>query len=95
MRAIEAEDNMRPLTFGLAALIGLASTAAEAGNGLYAYDQALSQRRAEAVKAEMIRLGLSEDMIAIIGRGFDEPMDAAEDIDRLRQKYPVIIELGK
>jgi hypothetical protein len=83
---------MRALTLGLTAAISFATcTAAEANVGSWAYNRELSQRRAEAVKAEMIRLGLSEDMIVIVGRTFDGPPDDTVSPSKDR---PVIIEMG-
>ncbi len=42
--------------------------------GTAAYNQALSERRAAAVAAEMVRLGVPNDAITTEGRGFNEPM---------------------
>jgi outer membrane protein OmpA-like peptidoglycan-associated protein len=42
--------------------------------GSQAYNQALSERRAEAVEAEMVRQGLTPDQIETVGRSFSEPL---------------------
>jgi outer membrane protein OmpA-like peptidoglycan-associated protein len=42
--------------------------------GSQVYNQALSERRAETVKAEMVRLGINAADIMTIGRSFSEPL---------------------
>jgi OmpA-OmpF porin, OOP family len=42
--------------------------------GSASYNQALSERRAASVAAEMVRLGVPNDAITTEGRGFSEPM---------------------
>jgi outer membrane protein OmpA-like peptidoglycan-associated protein len=63
--------------------------------GSHEYNQALSERRAEAVKAEMLRLGLSDGMIATAGRSFDDPMVQTGPGVREPQNRRAVIELGK
>jgi hypothetical protein len=43
-------------------------------SGAAAYNQALSERRAQAVKDEMVRLGLAANEIDTAGRGFTDPL---------------------
>jgi outer membrane protein OmpA-like peptidoglycan-associated protein len=43
-------------------------------SGSDTYNQALSLRRANAVKGALVREGVSESMIAVDGRGESEPM---------------------
>jgi outer membrane protein OmpA-like peptidoglycan-associated protein len=63
--------------------------------GSHAYNQGLSERRAAAVKAEMIRLGMSDGQIATVGRSFDEPMVQTGPGVREPQNRRAVIELGK
>lgn len=42
--------------------------------GSTAYNQRLSEQRAEAVKAELVRMGFSPDQIATIGKGESDPL---------------------
>jgi OmpA-OmpF porin, OOP family len=42
--------------------------------GSASYNQRLSERRAATVKAELVRLGVTEDVITTQGRGFSDPM---------------------
>jgi len=42
--------------------------------GSMRYNQALSERRAMAVKAEMVRFGMNAGDISISGRGFSDPL---------------------
>ena len=58
------------------------------------YNQALSERRAAAVKAEMIRDGLNGTMIATIGRNFSEPLVATGPGVREPQNRRAVIDLG-
>jgi hypothetical protein len=61
------KTHVRALVVGLTATIVFAASAAShAGSGNYAYDRALAERRAQAVKAEMIRLGIAEDNIFVV-----------------------------
>jgi outer membrane protein OmpA-like peptidoglycan-associated protein len=63
--------------------------------GSHVYNQALSERRAGAVKSEMIRLGVADDQIATVGRSFDEPMVQTGPGVREPQNRRAVIELGK
>jgi OOP family OmpA-OmpF porin len=40
----------------------------------YQYNLELSQSRAEAVRDEMVRLGMNEDIISVVAVGVDEPL---------------------
>ena len=42
--------------------------------GSQAYNQALSERRAAAVEAEMVRQGMNAAQIETVGRSFTEPL---------------------
>ncbi|MGH7819500.1 MAG: OmpA family protein, partial [Candidatus Binatia bacterium] len=42
--------------------------------GTDAYNQGLSERRAESVKSEMVRLGMNPDEITTVGKNFSEPL---------------------
>jgi OmpA-OmpF porin, OOP family len=42
--------------------------------GSSSYNQRLSERRAATVRAELVRLGVADDVIATEGRGFSDPM---------------------
>jgi len=58
------------------------------------YNQRLSERRAAAVKAEMIRDGLNGTMIATIGRNFSDPLVATGPGVREPQNRRAVIDLG-
>lgn len=58
------------------------------------YNQRLSERRAAAVKAEMMRDGLSGTMIATIGRNFSDPLIATGPGVREPQNRRAVIDLG-
>jgi outer membrane protein OmpA-like peptidoglycan-associated protein len=58
------------------------------------YNQRLSERRAAAVKAEMIRDGLNGAMIATIGRNFSDPLVATGPGVREPQNRRAVIDLG-
>jgi OOP family OmpA-OmpF porin len=96
------------LTAEAQAVVAEAVNAVKAGNvvhvlvtghtdtvGSHAYNQGLSERRAAAVKAEMIRLGMSDGQIATVGRSFDEPMVQTGPGVREPQNRRAVIELGK
>jgi outer membrane protein OmpA-like peptidoglycan-associated protein len=96
------------LTAEAQAVVAEAVAAVKAGNvvhvlvtghtdtvGSHEYNQGLSERRAAAVKAEMIRLGLSDGMIATQGKSFDEPMVQTGPGVREPQNRRAVIELGK
>jgi hypothetical protein len=63
--------------------------------GSYAYARDLAERRAAAVKAEMIRLGMGDDQVATVGKSFDEPMVQTGPGVREPQNRRAAIELGK
>jgi outer membrane protein OmpA-like peptidoglycan-associated protein len=42
--------------------------------GSSSYNQRLSERRAATVRAELVRLGVADDVITTEGRGFSDPM---------------------
>ena len=42
--------------------------------GSQVYNQALSERRAMAVEAEMVRQGMTADQIETVGRSFSQPL---------------------
>ncbi len=58
------------------------------------YNQALSVRRAESVKIEMIRDGMAADAISTVGKGFDEPLVATGPGVREPQNRRAVIDLG-
>ena len=58
------------------------------------YNQRLSERRAAAVKAEMIRDGLDGAMIATFGRNFSDPLVATGPGVREPQNRRAVIDLG-
>ena len=58
------------------------------------YNQALSERRAMAVKREMMRDGFSGAMIATAGRNFSEPLVATGPGVREPQNRRAVIDLG-
>jgi len=62
--------------------------------GSAAYNEALSLRRATAVKAQMVSDGLSEADIATIGKGFTEPLVATGPGVREPQNRRAVIDLG-
>jgi len=62
--------------------------------GSLRYNQALSERRAAAVKREMIRDGFDGTMIATVGRNFSEPLIATGPGVREPQNRRSVIDLG-
>lgn len=62
--------------------------------GSLRYNQALSQRRAAAVKREMIRDGFDGTMIATVGRNFSEPLIATGPGVREPENRRAVIDLG-
>jgi outer membrane protein OmpA-like peptidoglycan-associated protein len=58
------------------------------------YNQALSERRANTVKAQLISDGLSDGDITTVGRGFDEPLVATGPGVREPQNRRAVIDLG-
>ena len=63
--------------------------------GSMAYNQRLSERRADAVKTEMVREGLSATDISTIGRNFSEPLVATGPGVREPQNRRAVIDLGR
>jgi outer membrane protein OmpA-like peptidoglycan-associated protein len=47
--------------------------------GSLAYNDALSLRRAERVRAQLVQVGIRDDQIVVAGRGEREPLKATED----------------
>ena len=62
--------------------------------GSRAYNQGLSERRAGSVKAEMVRLGLSEGEITTVGKNFSEPLVPTGPGVREPQNRRAVIDLG-
>jgi outer membrane protein OmpA-like peptidoglycan-associated protein len=62
--------------------------------GSAAYNQALSERRASAVKAQMVSDGLAEGAISTIGKGFDDPLVQTGPNVREPQNRRAVIDLG-
>jgi OmpA-OmpF porin, OOP family len=59
------------------------------------YNMALSAARAKAVRDEMVRLGIGADEIAILGKGFHDPLVATGPGVREPQNRRAVIDLGK
>jgi OOP family OmpA-OmpF porin len=55
------------------------------------YNQALSLRRATAVKSMLVRNGIPEHQIAVVGRGESDPLVATADGVREPQNRRVVI----
>jgi len=53
--------------------------------GSYAYNMDLSKRRAEAVKARLVELGISADRIGTEGRGYTQPIASGSTESAYRQ----------
>lgn len=62
--------------------------------GSYRYNQNLSERRALAVKSEMVRAGMSDADIVTVGKSFSEPLVATGPGVREPQNRRAIIDLG-
>ena len=62
--------------------------------GSEGYNQRLSVRRAESVKAEMVADGLSPTQIAVEGRGFHDPLVSTGPGVREPQNRRAVIDLG-
>jgi outer membrane protein OmpA-like peptidoglycan-associated protein len=62
--------------------------------GSQRYNQRLSERRAESVKTEMVRLGMNGSEITTIGRSFNEPLVATGPGVREPQNRRAMIDLG-
>ena len=62
--------------------------------GSQRYNQALSERRANSVKTELVRLGLNASDVEAIGRGFSEPLVSTGPGVREPQNRRAVIDLG-
>ncbi|MGQ0741232.1 MAG: OmpA family protein [Alphaproteobacteria bacterium] len=62
--------------------------------GSQSYNQGLSERRADSVKSEMVRLGMSPNEISTAGRGFSEPLVPTGPGVREPQNRRAVIDLG-
>ncbi|HMI95992.1 MAG TPA: OmpA family protein [Micropepsaceae bacterium] len=62
--------------------------------GSFRYNQALSERRANSVKAEMVRQGMDRAMIATVGKSFSDPLVATGPGVREPQNRRAVIDLG-
>jgi outer membrane protein OmpA-like peptidoglycan-associated protein len=62
--------------------------------GSQRYNQRLSERRAESVKMEMVRLGMNGSEITTIGKSFNEPLVATGPGVREPQNRRAMIDLG-
>jgi outer membrane protein OmpA-like peptidoglycan-associated protein len=62
--------------------------------GSFRYNQALSERRAQSVKAEMSRLGVNNSEIATMGKSFSEPLLPTGPGVREPQNRRAVIDLG-
>jgi len=62
--------------------------------GSEAYNQRLSVRRAESVKAEMVADGLSPTQISVEGKGFNDPLVSTGPSVREPQNRRAVIDLG-
>ena len=63
--------------------------------GSVRYNQALSERRANAVKNEMVREGLNANDIMTVGRNFADPLVATGRGVREPQNRRAVIDLGR
>jgi OOP family OmpA-OmpF porin len=63
--------------------------------GSVRYNQALSERRANAVKNEMVREGLNANDIMTVGRNFADPLVATGQGVREPQNRRAVIDLGR
>ena len=62
--------------------------------GSRAYNQALSERRAQAVKDEMVREGLTAGEISTVGKNFSDPLVNTGPGVREPQNRRAVIDLG-
>ena len=63
--------------------------------GSMAYNQRLSERRAQAVKDEMVREGLGANDIMTVGRNFSDPLVPTGPGVREPQNRRAVIDLGR
>jgi outer membrane protein OmpA-like peptidoglycan-associated protein len=62
--------------------------------GSHSYNQGLSERRADAVKDEMVREGLDGSQISTVGKSFDDPLVPTGPGVREPQNRRAVIALG-
>lgn len=62
--------------------------------GSQRYNQRLSERRAESVKSEMVKLGMNSSEITTVGKSFNEPLVATGPGVREPQNRRAMIDLG-
>jgi outer membrane protein OmpA-like peptidoglycan-associated protein len=62
--------------------------------GSRSYNQDLSERRADSVKSEMVRLGMNANEITTVGKGFSEPLVPTGQGVREPQNRRAVIDLG-
>jgi outer membrane protein OmpA-like peptidoglycan-associated protein len=62
--------------------------------GSATYNQALSELRAGAVKAQMVADGLAESAISTVGKGFNDPLVQTGPNVREPQNRRAVIDLG-
>ena len=62
--------------------------------GSHSYNQALSERRADAVKDEMVREGMNAGDIQTVGKSYDEPLVPTGPGVRQPQNRRAVIDLG-
>jgi outer membrane protein OmpA-like peptidoglycan-associated protein len=62
--------------------------------GSHRYNQALSERRANAVKNEMVRMGMNSVEISTMGKSFDDPLIPTGPGVREPQNRRAMIDLG-
>jgi OmpA-OmpF porin, OOP family len=63
--------------------------------GSRAYNQSLSERRAQSVKDEMVREGLAANNIMTVGRNFSDPLVMTGPGVREPQNRRAVIDLGQ
>jgi outer membrane protein OmpA-like peptidoglycan-associated protein len=63
--------------------------------GSQTYNQALSERRAQAVENEMVRLGVNRNNITTEGRSFSDPLVQTAPGVREPQNRRAVIQLGR
>ena len=59
--------------------------------GSAAYNMSLSQRRAEAVKTQMVKAGVDSELVKTVGFGYEQPLvwsDATERAERIKELTP-------
>jgi outer membrane protein OmpA-like peptidoglycan-associated protein len=62
--------------------------------GSLRYNQALSERRANSVKAEMVKQGMDGTMIATVGKSFTDPLVQTGPGVREPQNRRAVIDIG-